>query len=437
MAIATRHRANRASPRALLALALASALAAGALGCSTVNYVTKTGPKHVASARTMDFYELPGNEVTWVPAGIDAELTPVDGDNYSSLGATYRVKYPFVCLGALRDVFASATRKVFNDSKLFSKEAWPGGCPDGMNTKGLAIGYLWQGDTKWWPSYSQPGSPAVAQWDAIPYLLANFANVSEVKAAFDAGLQIVTNSKLDSFLVGLFNASYLPAHYSVMDAQGNSLVLEMQDGMLKVYDKTVGVLTNEPLYPQQVQRFEAWQAAASQPPLNYTTDDGENATFFPLPGSYSSPDRFTRLAMLKKAADTMVFPKTSPLRPGVSTALPHGSNRALVTVMDMIQAAYLPVGVNDAGGYLAPGAAPHYIDWTIWATLRDHTAAHYYYRTANTPQWSVIKLDSVAWPKHVESVLLGSDVWWRDVSDAFRKPSTGRRASRRMLSDAE
>lgn len=44
-----------------------------------------------------------------------------------------------------------------------------------------------------------------------------------------------------------------------------------------------------------------------------------------------------------------------------------------------------------------PSSAQPQTDWTIWATLRDHTQRTFYYRTGNSPQWQAVYLPKADW----------------------------------------
>lgn len=54
----------------------------------------------------------------------------------------------------------------------------------------------------------------------------------------------------------------------------------------------------------RLQNLAAWQQFAAGPPNNQppNTPSLHNSVFYPPPGSYNSPDRFTRLAILKQAS---------------------------------------------------------------------------------------------------------------------------------------
>lgn len=126
-----------------------------------------------------------------------------------------------------------------------------------------------------------------------------------------------------------YGPHHLPAtmHYFFMDATGNEIILEATDqeqpGILQIYKKEeiLGVMTNSPAYPAQRDNL-AWflsqspelkQGMDGKPVVELVLDgrriqaDEEashlsfNGTF---PASYSSYDRFLRLAVLKALNDS-------------------------------------------------------------------------------------------------------------------------------------
>lgn len=102
---------------------------------------------------------------------------------------------------------------------------------------------------------------------------------------------------------------------------------------------------------------------------------------------------------------------------GAAAATPSRSRRPHVRLHAAAAAAPARTGTDDSGG-----VGPNETDWTIFTTLRDHTKSHYYYRVANSPSWSVVKLSAVNWAKlqaqkAVGALLMLPKPWWAlDVS---------------------
>lgn len=110
---------------------------------------------------------------------------------------------------------------------------------EGLNDVGLTFSVQ---------SYSQAGGPqpdldetqsALSAMDLGTYLLGQCASIAEVKAAL-ADLQVIVEA------VPILGGLKMPFHYSVHDANGESLVIEFHHGLRTIYDNPVGVMTNTP-----------------------------------------------------------------------------------------------------------------------------------------------------------------------------------------------
>ncbi|MHC5224805.1 linear amide C-N hydrolase [Ignatzschineria sp. LJL83] len=84
--------------------------------------------------------------------------------------------------------------------------------------------------------------------DSIPvtalgeWALSNFATVEEVRAA-------VGKAHFWSPILEAFGGVEAPLHYAIYDQKGGSIVLEIKDGKLEIYDNPTRVLTNGPEFP--------------------------------------------------------------------------------------------------------------------------------------------------------------------------------------------
>jgi hypothetical protein len=310
----------------------------------------------MVSARNMDFTGLPPLAVSYVPSGLNDTFVPVWGLLYSTLGKTYTRKYNYACVTPSRKVMYDAAAAAFPAwAKKVDISNWPGAlqppspmrahshtaqqrlasatsrvcarqvmqvlavtplcslpalfhagiCNDGLNSAGLSLSLQWQLDTTNVPAYNplKPG-PSVDQADFANYVLANFGSVADLKAAFDAGLTVSWNPLFTPAAKLGLKTGFIPCHWGIWDSTGASLVVEFSNKM-NVYVNNVGVLTNNPLFPQQLQYLQAVSAAAAGPPNNQPplTPSLHGTTFYPSPGSFNSSDRFARLAMLKSTAN--------------------------------------------------------------------------------------------------------------------------------------
>ena len=156
---------------------------------------------------------------------------------------------------------------------------------EAMNEKGLCMAGLRFKENAVYAPRPQVGHVNLAPWELIPYLLGTCATVAEARAAL-ADICVVDKPFSDT--VGT-----APLHWHIADADPShgGLIVEVTAEGMKLYDDRpdgVGVLANDPPYPEQVAALRACKAR-----LGDTSD---------LPGDDSSPARFTRAACLRKWA---------------------------------------------------------------------------------------------------------------------------------------
>merc|ERR1711920_899045 len=83
------------------------------------------------------------------------------------------------------------------------------------------------------------------------WILGRFENVSEVVKTFNKTWGDVVVSNLDMLPEFGF-------HWAIVDAHGQSIVLQFQEGKPRIYRNTVGVLTNDPWFPWQVENLNSY-----------------------------------------------------------------------------------------------------------------------------------------------------------------------------------
>ena len=160
---------------------------------------------------------------------------------------------------------------------------------EAMNEKGLCMaGLRFKGYAVYAPC-PEVGYVNLAPWELIPYLLGTCATVGEARAAL-ADICVVDKPFSDT--VGT-----APLHWHMVDgdpSHGGLIVEATAEGM-KVYEDRpdgpsgeVGVLANDPPYPEQVGQLADLSCLRGDVPG--------------LPGDYSSPSRFIRAALLRKWA---------------------------------------------------------------------------------------------------------------------------------------
>jgi penicillin V acylase-like amidase (Ntn superfamily) len=277
--------------------------------CSRVMYDDGNG--NVITARSMDWFEnIPAN--LWVfPRGIERD--GLCGQN----SLKWKSKY-----GSLQTSSYNFTTA------------------DGMNEKGLVANMLWLSDSKY-PPFDPNGKQkgiAISVW--VTYVLDNFASVQEV---VEAHLQ-------EEFVVVSMNIPntkmFASLHLCVSDPSGDNAVFEYVNGKLVIHhDKEYKVMTNEPVYEEQLAINAYWKNISGN---------------VMLPGTHNPADRFVRgsyyINALEKVDNTRV---------------------AVASVFGVIRNVSVPIGVTSDKG-------PN-VSATRWRTVADQKNRVYYFENTLNP----------------------------------------------------
>ena len=141
----------------------------------------------------------------------------------------------------------------------------------------------------------------LCQFEIVPYIMAKCASVDEAKAVLKR-----INLVGERFLPDLPLAEL---HWMLCDSE-QCAVLEITREGACFYDNPVGVLTNNPPFPYQVQNLNNFQSLSSGDPV--ARFGGEGARFdvysrgmgaIGLPGDWSSASRFVRAAFVRANAE--------------------------------------------------------------------------------------------------------------------------------------
>lgn len=170
-----------------------------------------------------------------------------------------------------------------------------GGYPlyyDGMNEKGLCIAGL---NFLKGAEYAHHSALATAPFEIIPLVLSLCKSTEEACKLLDG----LATAEIP------FGAS-LPAarlHWLIADKE-KTVAAEPKNGKIKIYDAPVGVLTNDPDFPEQMRMLGNYAALSPQPPENRFLPDIKLTPYsrglgaYGLPGDLSSASRFARAAFM-------------------------------------------------------------------------------------------------------------------------------------------
>ncbi len=172
---------------------------------------------------------------------------------------------------------------------------------DGVNEHGLACGGFYLPGYAGYQSVTpDQESQAIAPWELITWILTNFTNVDEVRAALP-GIKVAGVPLGDKLGVP-------PLHYITHDAAGGSLVIEYVDGKLTTYDNPLGVITNSPTFDWHLTNLRNFinVSATNVPPLDLDgvtlSPFGQGSGLRGVPGDFTPPSRFVRAVALSEGA---------------------------------------------------------------------------------------------------------------------------------------
>jgi choloylglycine hydrolase len=245
---------------------------------------------------------------------------------------------------------------------------------DAVNEKGLQFGlFYWPGFADYKDYNPQLADQSIASWEMGVWLLSQFATVEEARQHIQ-----------DLLVVKVFNkelGQVIPAHYLLVDASGDSMVIEPTEKRLKVYDNPVGTMTNAPTFDWHLINLRNYinlSAEAIKPTKlrEYQIQAlGDGSGMLGLPGDITPPSRFVRAAYYSNALAPM---KTA--------------QEALDKAMRLHQTFYITKGMvkNPA----ADGSVSlEFTEWEIYSDLKNKLLYFSTYDNLNMRMVDTGKLD--------------------------------------------
>lgn len=223
------------------------------------------------------------------------------------------------------------------------------GSVDGINEKGLVVNMLYLTESEYpQPLPNDPRKPmSLSVW--VQYFLDNFATVAEA----------IEELKTEPFyVIPTMSPEGKPGtvHLSLSDATGDSGILEYIKGKLVIHhNREYQVMTNSPIYEQQIALNAYWQGIG-----------GTNM----LPGTNRAADRFVRASFYINAVT-----QTSDQREAIAAAF------------SVIRNVSVPLGISTP-------EQPH-ISSTIWRTATDHKNRCYYFESTRSTNLFWVNLDDL------------------------------------------
>lgn len=254
------------------ALVASAAATAGLLACTGLAWQAGDGASFLG--RTYDMFgDLSANKITVLAPGYELATSP-DGE-----GETVIIEK-----GLIGNAIQGAASPIFTDA---------------VNEDGL------MGTLQNFPGYghydTNPDPEALDLHPAffLPYILGTCSNLDEVEEA-------VKNLNLtDELIFG----SHMSVHYILSDSTGEAIIIEPDEDGITVHRDTIGVMANSPDYQWQLSNLRNYMNVTNENPeprefLNTVLEPFGNGTggSLGLPGDYTSPSRFVRIAYAKEFA---------------------------------------------------------------------------------------------------------------------------------------
>lgn len=249
------------------------------------------------------------------------------------------------------------------------------GVSDGMNEKGLSVSVLWYESDMVYQTVGQAdSSKALAQAMYSDWVLGNFATVDEVREA-TAMVKVFMYSDPDKM------KAPLTVHFIVYDAIGGCIVVEYDKGLCNIYENPLGIMTNSPSLPWHYTNLRQYIGLDNTNPIPVKaggfsfTPTGHGDGMFGIPGDYTPPSRFVRLAM---------FEKFVTKQPDATTNL--------TLCQHVINSFTIPFGIivdKDADGNVVASES------TQWVTFRDLSNRIFYFKTYENPSLRKIDLNGL------------------------------------------
>lgn len=166
---------------------------------------------------------------------------------------------------------------------------------EATNEKGLSMaGLNFPGNADYKPCANAKDN--ITPFELIPWILSQCSNLTEAKILLQH-LNLLNENYSDQLPLS-------PLHWLISD-RTSSLTIESVKGGLKIYENTVGVLTNNPTFDMQAFHLNNYMHLSNQRPENHFSQELELTEYsrglgaLGMPGDWSSQSRFVKAAFTK------------------------------------------------------------------------------------------------------------------------------------------
>ena len=260
---------------------------------------------------------------------------------------------------------------------------------DGVNEHGFAAAALYfAGYARY--KMPQPGSTAmpIASFDFIHYILGNCTTVEDLAVRLK-NIDIIGMTDPVTRIVA-------PLHWIAMDRTGACVVLEYTERGGELHHNFIGVLANSPDFGWHMTNLNNYtEATPHQIPQALwgsvrLTPFGQAGGTVPLPGGYTSPERFIRTAYLK-----------------THIPAPPDGESAVIAGFHILKSVSIPKG--------AVVTSRNTDDYTKYTAMINTRKGEYYFQTYDNPQIYKARLQKLDTAQPVDLGQLDQPVFFEEL----------------------
>ncbi len=237
---------------------------------------------------------------------------------------------------------------------------------DGVNEHGFAAGALYfAGYAQYNTAMHSLASQQIASFDFLHYILGNCASVEDLYAQIKQ-INIIG-------IADPLTQTVAPLHWIATDRTGKCVVLEQTEKGGKIFSNPIGVFANSPDFQWHMTNLRNYLEVSPHQVEEATwgsvklTPFGQAGGTVPLPGGYTSPERFVRASYLK-----------------THIPIPNDTNIAVQSFFQIMKSVSIPKG--------AVVTARGTDDYTQYTAFIDTNSCEYFFNTYENLQIKKVSL---------------------------------------------
>lgn len=226
---------------------------------------------------------------------------------------------------------------------------------DGVNEKGFAAAVLYFAGYAHYQDPSEAVSTeSIASIDFLHYILGRCSSVKELPS-------IIKDINIVGFKDPVTN-TIAPLHWIATDKSGECVVIEPTQKGIEIINNPVGVMSNSPNFEWHLTNLRNYCETSPTQTEEVIWDNvsltpfGQGGGTIPLPGGFTSPERFVRTAYLK-----------------AQIPMPKNNKEAINSCFHIVESVSIPKG--------AVITSRNTYDYTKYTAFINVTTCEYFYKT--------------------------------------------------------